>query len=395
MVWPNNSVWWSTIYHWLGSLLLRCFEYKRGNSVKHVLLYCRSGFEKECAGEIQDKATQLEVFGFPRLKNNTGFVLFECYQAGEADKLIKEIDFQSLIFARQMLAVAVEIKDLPTDDRISPILEALSEKEGFPRCGDIRIETPDTNEAKELLKFCRKFTVPMRQAMRGKGLMTAKDNAKKPVLHLCFIAPGHCFVGYSYPTNNSQFFMGIPRLKFPSDAPSRSTLKLEEAFHVFIPRDEWDERLAPGMWGVDLGACPGGWTYQLVKRSMFVHCVDNGMMADSLMETGQIKHHMVDGFKFEPDRKNVTWIICDMVEKPARVAHLMGEWIIKGWAKEALFNLKLPMKGRYDEVLQDIENLKMFLIENKVKFKMQAKHLYHDREEITVHIQSLSNISPH
>ena len=258
-----------------------------------------------------------------------------------------------------------------------------------------KIETPDTNEAKELLKFCRKFTVPMRQAMRGKGLMTAKDNVKKPVLHLCFIAPGHCLVGYSYPTNNSQFFMGIPRLKFPSDAPSRSTLKLEEAFHVFIPRDEWDERLAPGMWGVDLGACPGGWTYQLVKRSMFVHCVDNGMMADSLMETGQIKHHMVDGFKFEPDRKNVTWIICDMVEKPARVAHLMGEWIIKGWAKEALFNLKLPMKGRYDEVLQDIENLKQFLIDNKVKFKMQAKHLYHDREEITVHIQSLSNISPY
>nr|WP_228006013.1 23S rRNA (cytidine(2498)-2'-O)-methyltransferase RlmM [Vibrio cyclitrophicus] len=395
MVWPYNTVRWSTIYHWLGSLLLRCFEYKRGNSVKHVLLYCRSGFEKECAGEIQDKATQLEVFGFPRLKNNTGFVLFECYQAGEADKLIKEVDFQSLIFARQMIAVAVEIKDLPTDDRISPILEALSEKEGFPRCGDIRIETPDTNEAKELLKFCRKFTVPMRQAMRGKGLMTAKDNVKKPVLHLCFIAPGHCFIGYSYPTNNSQFFMGIPRLKFPSDAPSRSTLKLEEAFHVFIPRDEWDERLAPGMWGVDLGACPGGWTYQLVKRSMFVHCVDNGMMADSLMETGQIKHHMVDGFKFEPDRKNVTWIICDMVEKPARVAHLMGEWIIKGWAKEALFNLKLPMKGRYDEVLQDIENLKQFLIDNKVKFKMQAKHLYHDREEITVHIQSLSNISPY
>ncbi|TKF55487.1 23S rRNA (cytidine(2498)-2'-O)-methyltransferase RlmM, partial [Vibrio kanaloae] len=167
--------------------------------MKHVLLYCRSGFEKECAGEIQDKATQLEVFGFPRLKSNTGFVLFECYQAGEADKLIKEIDFQTLIFARQMLAVAVEIKDLPIDDRISPILEALSEQEGFPRCGDIRIETPDTNEAKELLKFCRKFTVPMRQAMRGKGLMTAKDNAKKPVLHLCFIAPGHCFVGYSYP----------------------------------------------------------------------------------------------------------------------------------------------------------------------------------------------------
>ncbi|WP_038177148.1 MULTISPECIES: 23S rRNA (cytidine(2498)-2'-O)-methyltransferase RlmM [Vibrio] len=363
--------------------------------MKQLMLYCRSGFEKECAGEIQDRATQLEVFGFPRLKKNSGFVIFECYQEGDAQKLVKEIDFKSLIFARQMFAVAVEIDDLPREDRISPILQQLADIDGLPRCGDLRIETPDTNEAKELLKFCRKFTVPMRQALRGKEILFAKDSPKKPVLHLCFVEPGHCYIGYSLTTNNSQFFMGIPRLKFPSDAPSRSTLKLEEAFHVFIPREEWDERLAPGMWGVDLGACPGGWTYQLVKRSMFVHSVDNGMMADSLMETGQVKHHQEDGFKFEPARKNITWLICDMIEKPSRVAQLMGEWIISGWAKEAIFNLKLPMKGRYDEVLEDIDNLKIFLKENGVKFKLQAKHLYHDREEITVHIQCLSNISPH
>ncbi len=218
--------------------------------MKHVMLYCRSGFEKECAGEIQDKATQLEVYGFPRMKKNTGFVLFECYQDGDADKLIKAIDFQSLIFARQMFAVAAEFSELPSEDRISPILAELADIEAFPMCGDLRIETPDTNEAKELLKFCRKFTVPMRQALRGKGIMFNKDHAKKPVLHICFIAPGHCYVGYSYPNNNSAFFMGIPRLKFPADAPSRSTLKLEEAFHVFIPREEWDERLASGMWGL-------------------------------------------------------------------------------------------------------------------------------------------------
>ncbi len=32
--------------------------------------------------------------------------------------------------------------------------------------------------------------------------------------------------------------MGIPRLKFPREAPSRSTLKLEEAWHTFIPREQ-------------------------------------------------------------------------------------------------------------------------------------------------------------
>ncbi|WP_120513964.1 23S rRNA (cytidine(2498)-2'-O)-methyltransferase RlmM [Photobacterium salinisoli] len=360
--------------------------------MNQVLLYCRQGFENECAGEVQDKANKLELFGFPRAKKNTGYVLFEFYQAGDADKFVQLQPFSELIFARQMLVVTARLEDLPTDDRISPIL---AEAEALPRCGDLRVETPDTNEAKELLKFCRKFTVPLRQAFRKQGALYAKDNPKKPVLHLCFTEPGCCFIGYSYTNNNSPFFMGIPRLKFPADAPSRSTLKLEEAFHVFIPREEWDERLASGMWGVDLGACPGGWTYQLVKRSMFVHAIDNGQMAQSLMDTGQVKHHMVDGFKFEPPRKNVTWLVCDMVEKPARVAHLMGQWLIKGWAKETIFNLKLPMKGRYEEVLQDIENLKIFLIQNGLKFRLQAKHLYHDREEITVHIQSLDNRSPH
>lgn len=50
--------------------------------MNQVLLYCRQGFENECAGEVQDKANKLELFGFPRAKKNTGYVLFEFYQAG-------------------------------------------------------------------------------------------------------------------------------------------------------------------------------------------------------------------------------------------------------------------------------------------------------------------------
>ncbi|MFD2179281.1 23S rRNA (cytidine(2498)-2'-O)-methyltransferase RlmM [Veronia pacifica] len=355
--------------------------------MNQILLYCRPGFEKECAAEIQDKATGIEVYGFPRTERNSGYVLFECYQNGDTEKLLSDLPLDSLLFARQMIAVVSQFSDLDPGDRISPLLTVADE---VPKCGDIRVETPDNDSAKELLKFCRKFTVPLRQAMRKRGVMLAKDNPRKPVLHVCFIAPGCCFVGYSLTTNNSPHYMGIHRLKFPADAPSRSTLKLEEAFHAFIPKSEWDERLASGMWAVDLGACPGGWTYQLVKRSMFVHAIDNGLMADSLMETGQVKHHAVDGFKFEPPRKNVTWLVCDMVEKPARVAQLMGEWIIQRWAKEAMFNLKLPMNRRYEEVKEDIDNLRRFLIENGVKFELQAKHLYHDREEVTVHLRRLN-----
>lgn len=352
-----------------------------------VALYCRPGFEKECAAEITDKAGQIGVYGFSRVKEGSGYVIFECYQEGDADKIARDVDFRGLIFARQLFVCGELLKNLPPEDRITPIIDQL--KGSTEKAGELRVEVADTNESKELLKFCRKFTVPLRNQLRKEKILLKVENYSRPVIHVFFIAPGCCYVGYSYSFNNSPVYMGIPRLKFPVDAPSRSTLKLEEAFHVFIPYEEWEERLASGMSAVDLGACPGGWTYQLVKRSMMVHAVDNGPMAPSLMETGQVRHHQADGFKFEPTSKNITWLVCDMVEKPAKVAALMTTWIVNEWCREAIFNLKLPMKKRYEEVAHILDKIRAELAEKGINAKIQAKHLYHDREEITVHIQNI------
>ena len=247
----------------------------------------------------------------------------------------------------------------------------------------------DTNEGKQLAGFCRKFTVPLRQALRNKRILLKVQNPSRPVIHLLFINNNSCYVGYSLSQNNSPFYMGIPRLKFPSDAPSRSTLKLEEAFHIFIPYEEWDERLKGGLNAVDLGACPGGWTYQLVKRSMMVYAIDNGPMNEKLMETGQVKHYREDGFKFIPKKHNIYWLVCDMVEKPAKVTELIAKWLINGWCREAIFNLKLPMKKRYEEVKQNLQLLIEELNNSQINVQIQAKQLFHDREEVTVHVQRI------
>lgn len=356
-----------------------------------LVLYCRPGFEKECAAEITERAAEHNVYGFARVKENSGYILFECYQHEDADKLAKELDFTQLIFARQMFVAGELLKDLPPEDRITPVCGMLN---GVVKAGEVRVEAPDTNDGKELLKFCRKFTVPLRAVLREERLLSQYENDKLPVIHVFFIASGCCYVGYSYSNNNSPFYMGIPRLRFPSEAPSRSTLKLEEAFHVFVPADEWEERLASGMYAVDLGACPGGWTYQLVKRSMMVYAVDNGAMAQSLMDTGQVFHYQADGFKFEPPKKNVTWLVCDMVEKPSRIAQLMTDWLVKGWCRETIFNLKLPMKKRYEEVCQNLELIRSQLKENGINARIRARQLYHDREEVTVHIQKIWGSEP-
>lgn len=75
-----------------------------------LALYCRAGFEKEVAGEINDKAAQLGIYGFANLKENSGYVIFECYQAGEADA--RELAFNQLIFVRQMIVVGELLQEI-------------------------------------------------------------------------------------------------------------------------------------------------------------------------------------------------------------------------------------------------------------------------------------------
>ena len=352
--------------------------------MKNLFLYCRSGYEKECAAEIQQRAAELNVGGFVKTNNNDAYVIYQCFEDNGADVLAESLSLNSLIFTRQMFAASDLLSHLPDTDRVSPIVAALSD---LSKCGELRVETPDTNEAKELSAFCRKFTVPLRQGLKSAGILLSAENPRRPIIHICFIAPGTAYVGYSLSTNSSPHFMGIPRLRMAADAPSRSSLKLDEAFGVFLTKEEQETRCRSGLNAVDLGACPGGWTYQLVRRGMMVAAIDNGPMDPKLMETGQVKHYRADGFRFEPPRKNIYWLVCDMVEKPSRVAELIEAWAINGWFKEAIFNLKLPMKSRYKEVRVILDTMSEILKENGISdFRVQCKHLYHDRDEVTVHL---------
>ncbi|WP_373100331.1 MULTISPECIES: 23S rRNA (cytidine(2498)-2'-O)-methyltransferase RlmM [Pasteurellaceae] len=357
-----------------------------------LALYCRAGFEKEAAAEMTDQAATLGVFGFARIVQNSGYVIFECYQAGEADRLARELPFKRLIFARQMIVVSALLSDLSPADRITPIIEQyqrIAAQIPLSQSADLRVETADTNDAKALSAFCRKFTVPLRSALKKQGWLQVAEGEKCGLtLHIFFLRSDSCYVGYSYNHNHSPYSMGIARLKFPPQAPSRSTLKLEEAILTFIPRNQEARHFNANMYGVDLGACPGGWTYQLVKRGLFVYAVDHGKMAASLHETGRIEHCAEDGFKFQPPKhQRIDWLVCDMVEQPSRISALICKWLINRWCRETIFNLKLPMKKRYAEVRQCLHDIEQALRKAELRFQIQAKHLYHDREEITVHIK--------
>jgi len=111
-----------------------------------------------------------------------------------------------------------------------------------------------------------------------------------------------------------------------------------------------------------------------------VTAVDNGPMDAALLETGQVKHRREDGFRFRP-AEPVDWMVCDMVESPSRVSALAARWVAQGWCREAIFNLKLPMKKRWEEVARARGIVEEAFAGAPLRLRM--KHLYHDREEIT------------
>ena len=344
-----------------------------------ILGYCRPGFEADAGLEIQTKAAELGSYGFFRADKNSGYYLFEAQQTSHS--LLDKLCFQQLIFTRQWLRVLGHHVDLSRDDRLGDLKPSLEE---LPLISELRVEHPDTEPGKELSRFCRKFSVPLRQVLKKQQCYNEKKQAN--CLTAFFVTGTECFVGVAPVSNMNPLPGGIMRLKFPAESPSRSTLKLDEAFLTFIPEKEREQRLKAGLNAVDLGACPGGWTYQLVRRGMFVQAVDNGLMADSLMETGQVSHFREDGFKFKPKKKNVHWLVCDMIEQPQKVAKLMAQWVNDDWCKEAMFNLKLPMKRRLESVLECMEIIAQEL---NHEFDCKAKHLYHNRDEITVYLRKI------
>jgi 23S rRNA (cytidine2498-2'-O)-methyltransferase len=331
------------------------------------LLYCRPGFERDCLQETQAS---------PREANaNSGFIVVQ----GKP-----RLHYAQLTFARQLIALHTEIKELPERDRLTPLLAPIPETPA--KFGALWLETPDTNEGKTLSGFTRRIQPLLEEKLRASGRLA--DDATLPRLHIFFPDKNRALIGSSDPRNSAQAPMGILRMKMPYEAPSRSVLKLAEAFEVFLSKEEKSQWLKQGMHAVDLGAAPGGWTWHLVQLGMQVVAVDNGPLKGVVAEHPSVKHLRQDGFRYRPKHK-VDWLVCDMIEQPGRVAALVSDWVASGATDRAIFNLKLPMKKRVEALATALNGIHAVLDAKNFRYRLQAKQLYHDREEVTVFLAKI------
>jgi len=159
-------------------------------------------------------------------------------------------------------------------------------------------------------------------------------------------------------------------------APSRSYLKIEEAYGI-LGREP-----APRETVVDLGAAPGGWSYSAAKRGARVVAVDNGPLKAGALDNPLITHIEQDAFRFDPTASAATgnapvnWLFCDLVENPRRVLDaIVVPWLERRWCRRFIVNLKFGRVADLMDLLRDVRA--------RVP-AVRVRHLYHDREEITL-----------
>lgn len=304
---------------------------------------------------------------------------------------------QEMIFARHILW-ALPPSRLTNEQLIAGLLEQIQHKlvgiwgnNAFSGIGLAQGESDDSKqrsgEGKWVVQTLERQLNKLRLLPRGPGA------AHLPKLHVIGASDQQWFIALSDPKTNGPWENGIPRLKFPKGAPSRSILKLEEAFLTFLTKDELTQKLKTGMTAVDLGAAPGGWTFFLVERGLFVTAVDHATLDPAVQKTGMVEHAVADAFKYTPKRP-VDWLVCDVVEQPRRIAKLMIHWLKSGWCQRCIFNLKLPMKRRYAEIQKDLALIRQELA-GAPNLTLRCRQLYHDRKEVTVFLEVSRALTQH
>jgi 23S rRNA (cytidine2498-2'-O)-methyltransferase len=189
---------------------------------------------------------------------------------------------------------------------------------------------------------------------------------------------GIAFLGLSLTEHNlSDWAGGVRRFKREKGQISRAEFKLLEALEQF------QITLPPRGVALDLGAAPGGWTRILRLKEQYVTAVDPAGLHPSLRHDPVVRHIRQSAeahLDSAPDKYDL--IVNDMRMDARDSARLMVQYRPYLYATgEAIMTLKLPAGNRPKIIDHSFKILRQ-------GYQIQkARHLFHNRSEITLHLR--------
>ncbi|MFA6066122.1 MAG: SAM-dependent methyltransferase [Candidatus Babeliaceae bacterium] len=163
-----------------------------------------------------------------------------------------------------------------------------------------------------------------------------------------------------YPLGKIEF---IENKKVP---PSRAYLKLWEFFTVHCPPP------APHTKVIDMGACPGGWSWVLSQLNLDVVSVDKAPLDANIAQASNITFLQESAFGLDPKKiEHAEWLFSDIICYPERLLALINKWRKESTVQHFVCTIKFQNEADFkiiDEFLK-IPQSKMV-------------HLYHNKHEV-------------
>lgn len=148
-------------------------------------------------------------------------------------------------------------------------------------------------------------------------------------------------------TTDSAYPDGLIEFEESSQAPSRAYLKLWEVFvRLGIKPKKTDLCL-------DMGSCPGGWTWVLSELGCQVISVDKAPLSESLKERKNIQYFKKDAFKLDPHSiPEIDWFFSDIICYPKDLWQLVQTWKDSGRVKNFVCTIKFQGETDFETLRQ-------------------------------------------
>jgi len=262
---------------------------------------------------------------------------------------------------------------------------------------DVQKRTVESiGQAAEILKKSGKIWshYPISHAGRGKLIQEKLRTPKKnfPIQFPFIQDPAKSFGVFSLLDQNQLIFCTHPENPIPGGVcefiedkvtpPNRAYLKLWEAL-IYFGETPGENNIC-----MDLGACPGGWTWVLQSFGAKVIAVDKAPLDKNISKLPNV--YFLEQSAFALDFKNLDFIkglgcadregaiekidllVCDIACYPDKLLAQLLKWIESGKIKKIISTIKL--QGEINQkVLEELNNFKN--IPNiKIKQLWQNKH---------------------
>jgi 23S rRNA (cytidine2498-2'-O)-methyltransferase len=152
-----------------------------------------------------------------------------------------------------------------------------------------------------------------------------------------------------------------------TSAPSRAYLKLWDLFTTL------GESPRPGDFCLDLGACPGGWTWVLQQLGAQVLSVDKAPLDPRIASLPNVACRSESAFALDPHSVGpVDWLFSDIICYPKRLLALVQKFLTAGTVRRFVCTVKFQGETDFETAAQ------LAAIPGS-----RLMHLHHNKHELT------------